>query len=69
MNKTPHKEQLEEQSVYSGLQFKVKQPMVGECEANGHAESTVMDPSLSSHFIQPRTTSQAMMLHTFRVAL
>lgn len=40
-----------------------------ECEANGHTESTVMDPSLSSHFIQPLTASHAMMLYTFRVAL
>lgn len=32
-----------------------------ECEANGHTESTVMDPSLSSHFIQPQIASHAMM--------
>lgn len=43
--------------------------MEAESEASGHAESTVMDPSLSSHFLQPQTTSHATMLHTFRVAL
>lgn len=41
-----------------------------ECEANGHTESTVMDPSLSSHFIQPQIVScPCNDAHTFGVAL